>query len=160
MIGYRTIGAILFFVGGMACAAPSQAQMITASNPQSVAAYLRSEGLTVTLKKDTDGDPLIESSLGKNQGFSVYFYNCTDHAACQTLQFYAGFTDSKADAARLNEWNRGKRFGRAYIDKVGDPVVEMDIDLNDPGMARALFADNFRLWKILMTEFPAFIYPE
>jgi len=159
MTGIRTIAAAAFFMAGMLAAAPVDAQTIDAADPQTVAGFLKAEGLSVTVKKDTDGDPLIESSLGKNQGFSVFFYNCTEHQACKTLQFYAGFTDSKADAARLNDWNRTKRFGRAYIDKVGDPVVEMDITTSG-GMPRSLFADNFRLWKILMSEFPEFIYPE
>jgi hypothetical protein len=159
MIGIRTIAAAAFFMAGMLAAAPVEAQSIDAADPQTVVAFLKGEGLTVTLKKDTDGDPLIESTLGKNQKFSVFFYNCTEHERCKTLQFYAGFTDSEADAAKLNDWNRTKRFGRAYIDKVGDPVVEMDVTTSG-GMPRPLFADNFRLWKILMNEFPAFIYPE
>jgi hypothetical protein len=159
MIGYRTIGAALFLAAGMAAAQPAAAQNITA-NPQSIAAVLRADGLQVTVKTDKDGDPLLETSFGENQKFSVYFYNCTDHANCETVQFYAGYTDSKMDAVKLNDWNRTKRFGRAYIDSVGDPAVEMDIDLADGGMSRALFEDNYEFWKALMSEFPKFIYPE
>ena len=160
MIGYRTIGAALFFVAGMAAVQPAAAQNVTAANPQSVAAVLRADGLQVEVKTDKDGDPLLETSLGDNQKFSVYFYNCTNHANCETVQFYAGYTDSKMDAAKLNDWNRTKRFGRAYIDSVGDPAVEMDIDLAAGGMSRALFEDNYAFWKALMSEFPKFIYKE
>jgi len=27
----------------------------------------------------------------------------------------------------INDWNRGARFGRAYVDDSGDPVVELDL---------------------------------
>ena len=155
MIGYRTIGAAFFL---MAVAAPAGAQTLKA-DPQAIAGFLRGQGLSPVVKADTDGDPLIEAQISENNKFSVYFYNCTEHKDCTTLQFYAGYTDSKMDASKLNEWNRTKRFGRAYIDNVGDPVVEMDIDMTG-GMPSALFADNYRFWKILMKDFPAFIYKE
>lgn len=157
MIGYRTIAAATFFMAGAVVAMPSEAQ-ITASNPASIAGALRAQGLSVVTKTDTDGDPVLESALGENQKFSVFFYNCTEHRNCQTMQFYAGFSESDADAARLNDWNRSKRFGRAYIDKAGDPAIEMDIDLFGAGMSRELFEDNFQFWRILMGEFSKFIY--
>jgi hypothetical protein len=160
MIGYRTIGAALFFAAGMAAVQPAAAQNVTAADPQSVAAVLRAEGLQVEVKTDKDGDPLLVSSIGENQKFSVYFYNCTNHANCETVQFYAGYSETKMNTAKLNDWNRTKRFGRAYIDQVGDPVVEMDIDLAAGGMSRALFKDNFEFWKTLMSQFSKFIYEE
>ncbi|MBO9712096.1 YbjN domain-containing protein [Sphingomonas sp.] len=158
MIGYRSVFAALIFSAGMIAAAPVQAQAITA-DPSAVAGFLRGQGATADVKTDKDGDPLIEASLGENQKFSVYFYNCTNHAKCQSVQFYAGYTDSKVDAAKLNDWNRTKRFGRAYIDGVGDPVVEMDVDMQG-GMPRPLFEDNYKFWLILMKQFPDFVYAE
>lgn len=42
----------------------------------------------------------------------------------------AGFTaDGRVLPARINEWNRTKRFSRAYLDADGDPIIESDIDL-------------------------------
>jgi hypothetical protein len=139
-------------------AVPAQAQSVKASDPETVAAFLRSQGLTAKVTSADDGDPLIESSLGENQKFSVYFYNCTDNVDCSTMQFYAGYTGSDADVELLNTWNRTKRFGRAYIDSVGDPVMEMDIDLYGHGMSRELFSNNFDFWRALMGEFSDFIY--
>lgn len=157
MIGYRTIAAAAFFSAGVVFAMPAEAQVLSASNPTAIAAFLRSEGASTEVKTDTDGDPLIEASLGKNQKFSVYFYGCTNHVNCTSVQYYAGYTDSKMDAAKLNDWNRGKRYGRAYIDKVGDPVVEMDVDM-EGGMPRSLFEDNFSIWQSLMNKFSDFVY--
>jgi Putative bacterial sensory transduction regulator len=47
----------------------------------------------------------------------------------QTLQAYFGLTGTSANVTLVNEWNKSKRFGRAYIDADGDPCVELDYDL-------------------------------
>lgn len=47
----------------------------------------------------------------------------------ETLQLYAGFRDRKITLSRINEWNKSKRFSRAYLDKQNDPVIEADIEL-------------------------------
>jgi hypothetical protein len=54
---------------------------------------------------------------------------------------------------RINEWNRSQRFGRAYLDKDGDPVIEMDLDLDDGGLSAALFADNLEFWDAVLGKF-------
>ncbi|HEY4168655.1 MAG TPA: YbjN domain-containing protein [Reyranella sp.] len=41
----------------------------------------------------------------------------------------AGFSKKGVAPQRILDWNRDKRFGRAYLDKVGDPWVEMDVDV-------------------------------
>jgi hypothetical protein len=49
---------------------------------------------------------------------------------CQSLQLYAGFsTDNPPSLERVNEWNRKKRFSRAYLDEEGHPVLEADLNL-------------------------------
>lgn len=47
----------------------------------------------------------------------------------QTLQAYFGLRGTSANVTSVNEWNKTKRFGRAYIDAEGDPCVELDYDL-------------------------------
>lgn len=47
----------------------------------------------------------------------------------QTMQAYFGLTGTSANVQTVNEWNKSKRFGRAYIDADGDPCVELDYDL-------------------------------
>jgi hypothetical protein len=47
----------------------------------------------------------------------------------QTMQAYFGLTGTSANVQLVNEWNKTKRFGRAYIDADGDPCVELDYDL-------------------------------
>ena len=45
-----------------------------------------------------------------------------------SLLFYAGWTaDGPFPLSAINEWNRVARFGRAYVDDQGDPVIELDL---------------------------------
>ena len=45
-----------------------------------------------------------------------------------SLLFYAGWQTSRTvPLAEINAWNRMARFGRAYIDEEGDPVLELDL---------------------------------
>ena len=158
MLGIRTLVASAGLAVGLMVAMPAQAQMITA-NAASIAGVLRAKGLTVEVTTDKDGDPRLTTSDGGIK-FEVWFYGCTAHKNCTSAQFYAGFTDTKMDALKLNDWNRSHRFGRAYIDSDGDPAVEMDIDLDDGGMPRPLFEDNLEFWATTMTAFEKFVYPE
>jgi len=63
-----------------------------------------------------------------------------------SLQLYAGFK-KKASVAKVNEWNKSKRFSRAYIDDEGDPVIESDLDLEGGSTVGAIqeFIRTFRL---------------
>ena len=48
---------------------------------------------------------------------------------------YMGFSDAKdVSLDKLNKWNKDKRFARAYKDDEGDPVLEMDVDLDFAGI--------------------------
>jgi hypothetical protein len=58
-----------------------------------------------------------------NGGYNVLLLNKFDD-----IQLYAVFTGGKVSMSRINDWNRTKRFSRAYLDKDGDPVLEADLD--------------------------------
>lgn len=156
----KTFGRLM----GMAVAAaalgaavPASAQMIAAANPESVAKVLRDRGYRAELTKDNQGDPLIRSGA-EGANFLILFFNCTPQRGCATVQFYAGFDrDGQFSLERLNEWNKSKRFGRAYRDSEGDPVVEMDLDLDDGGMSQALFEDNLEFWTTILGQFRRFL---
>ena len=59
----------------------------------------------------------------ENDGLKVIIFN-----KGATMQLYAGFR-GKATLSRINEWNRSKRFCRAYTNTKGEPVLESDIEL-------------------------------
>ncbi len=53
----------------------------------------------------------------------------------KNLQIAAVFSGRKATLAWVNEWNRSKRFSRAYLDREGDAVLTSDLDL-EGGVSR------------------------
>jgi len=134
-------------------AVPAGAQMVQAQDPQSLVAAMQAAGYAAKLGTDKVGDPMITSG-SSGTAFQIFFYNCTAHKACATVQFHAGYDLEKGLAMdRINAWNSSQRFGRAYLDKDNDPIVEMDLDLDDGGLSRALFNDNIEFWTSIMTAF-------
>lgn len=140
-------------VASLFLALPAHAQMVRAQDPQSVVNAMQAAGYSAKLGKDKVGDPMITSaSSGTN--FTVFFYNCIDNKECATVQFWSGYnTKEPISLQQINAWNAGQRFARAFNDKEDDPVLEMDVDLDDGGMSRALFEDNLQYWVSLMAHF-------
>lgn len=134
-------------------AAPSAAQMVRAQDPQTLVKALQDAGYGAKLGTDKVGDPMITSGVNGTT-FQIFFYNCTAHKACATVQFHSGYDLPKpVTLERVNEWNRGQRFGRGYLDKENDPILEMDVDLDDGGLSPALFIDNIEFWSSILTSF-------
>jgi Putative bacterial sensory transduction regulator len=142
----------LMAMAALALGGAAQAQMVRASDPQSVVAALQSGGYKAELGKDSTGDPRIRSAAS-GSNFVVTFYGCKDNRDCKTVTFYAGWTGTNTSLNQINEWNKVKRFSRAYIDKDGDPVMEFDIDLDDGGMSQPLFIDNVQFWEVAIAAF-------
>src|SRR5688572_2206221 len=94
-------------------AVPASAQMVRAQDPQTLVRALQDAGYTARLGADRIGDPMITSGVSGTT-FQIYFYNCTDHKECATVQFHSGYDlREPIDLPKVNEWNRTKRFARA-----------------------------------------------
>jgi hypothetical protein len=143
--------AVAAFAG--AWALPAQAELVRAQDPGSLVRALQQGGYSAMLGVDKVGDPMITSGAS-GRSFQIFFYNCTDHRECATVTFHSGY-DMQASPGleRMNEWNRGKRFGRAYLDKEDDPILEMDVDLDDGGLSPLLFIDNIEFWASVLSDF-------
>ena len=87
--------------------------------------------------------------------YIIEFYNC-DNNGCNDLAFSAGFDLDNADINRINEWNRTKRFGSAYLDSDGDPVLLMPVNLAF-GVSPQNLNDSFEWWKAVLTDYAGFI---
>lgn len=90
---------------------------------------LRSKGLDGTVNEK--GNVVLQ-----NNGSKIVFF-----VANQTLQAYFGLRGTTATIITMNEWNKTKRFGRAYLDAEGDPVVELDYDLEG-----GVSDDSVKVW--------------
>ena len=138
-------------------AVPSAAQMVRAQDPQSLVVALQGAGYAAKLGTDRVGDPMITSGVS-GSNFQIFFYNCTEHRDCATVQFHSGYdVRNPVDLPKLNEWNRTKRFARAFLDKENDPILEMDVDLDDGGLSPALFIDNIEFWASILGDFERYI---
>ena len=136
-----------------AWALPAQAQMVRGQDPATLVRALQQAGYAAQLGTDKVGDPMITSGVS-GTSFQIFFYNCTDHKACATVTFHSGYDlASSPGMDSINEWNRTKRFGRAYLDKENDPILEMDVDLDDGGLSPALFIDNIEFWASVLADF-------
>ena len=147
------LGAALAF-----SATPAHAELVNAKNPATIKAIVESQGWPATIVAKADEDPYIESNRNGLK-FLVLFMNCDDHKNCKTLQYYMGFSDAKnISLERLNQWNKDKRFARAYRDDQGDPVLEMDVDLDFAGIPRENIGETFNTWASLMDSYREFVF--
>lgn len=157
-MGKFSIASGLVVAAAMFAAAPAQAQLVNAKDPQAIKAIVESQGWPATLVTKPGENPYIESSRDGLK-FLVLFMNCDEGKDCKTLQYYMGFNDAKSTTLeRLNKWNSEKRFARAYRDDSGDPVLEMDVDLDFAGLPRENLSDSFSTWAALMDAYQAFVF--
>jgi hypothetical protein len=152
---------LLFMLGAVASLGVSttaQAQMVQPQKPATVVSAMQDAGYKAELTTDGGGDPMIRSSSG-GTNFTVFFYGCTSNEDCRTLQFYVGFSEpDNASLREMNDWNRDNRFGRAYLADDGSARVEMDVDMDDGGVSRALFQDNLEFWDVILAKFEDYVY--
>jgi hypothetical protein len=143
------LAALLLAAAG---SVPAAAQNVTA-DPQRLVAAMQAAGYQAELGTDNTGDPMITSGVAGTK-FVVLFYNCTNHLDCSTIQFQTAWAmQTKPAMAAINDWNHRNRFGRAYIDDVGDPGIMMDVNLDKGGMPPSLFRDNLDVWMAVIGSF-------
>lgn len=145
--------AVFLMLAGQGAPA-AQAQTVSATRPDTIAAALKAKGLPSELKRPADGNPYFTSAYD-NMPFLIALMNCDeDKINCKTVQFYFGFNDRKGFSLdTLNEWNQTKRFVRAYRDKENDPVLVMDVDTDKGGVPLAVFNENLDVWLSQMGDY-------
>ena len=131
--------------------ASAQENLVDARDPQRILKIARGYG-TANLDVAGDGTPMIIGRIDDNR-YNVFFYGCDgNNENCRSIQFFAGWTDVDMSLDAFNEWNKGKRWFRAYQDDDGDSVIEMDVNLFG-GVSFANADDTFDWWRIGVKEF-------
>ena len=130
-------------------------QMVSAKDPATLVSALQAKGFQAQLTTAA-GEPAIKSGTG-GVNFSIFFEDCTAGKDCTTVTFFTGFTDLEADVARVNEWNQTSRFAHAYIDKEGDPVLRMDVDLDHAGIPIENFNEYLDIWASRAGRYVSFL---
>lgn len=117
--------------------------IFTTISGEEMAQIVREEGYAPELGADSRGDPLIRFRV---EGYNclLVFYGVQDGRA-MSLQFRAAFRE-QVDIGKVNEWNRRKRFLKAYLDEDGDINMDMDVDL-EGGVTRAYLVERLRTWR-------------
>lgn len=134
--------------------AASAQSILDAGNVNEIVAIAKSYGPADLVTRD-NGGPRISGTLG-GLPYQLFFMNCTGGKACEDLNFYAGFTDTKPTLDAINDWNRSKRFGKAYLDSELDAVIEYDVNL-EHGVTRDNLEAAFSLWSQLVPDYAGFI---
>ncbi len=130
---------------------------ITARDPDAILQAMLDFDLIAKMGRDEGGDPRISSRISDTK-FWVYFYGCEDNRNCASIMFKAGYDlNNGISALKINEWNRDKRFVKAYIDDEGDPFIEFDVNLAYDGMGEKNFMDNLDWWRLMVEDFEDFI---
>jgi len=75
-------------------------------------------------KVDDDGDVFI-----KIEDRAVYFLIANNKDSIQAKAAWRTSDTSRPSIEKLNNWNRTKRYSKAYYDSERDPVLQLDLDL-------------------------------
>ena len=131
-----------------AVSTPAQAELVSSRSPEAIAGIIRGMGMPAKVVKKPGENPYIESKYS-GLVYLVFFMTCEDGGTnCKTIQYYMGYSDAKETSLeKLNAWNRDHRFARAYRDNEGDPVLEMDLDLDFNGLPRENVVESLRTWQ-------------
>ena len=119
------VAAVAFVLAGPV-SAKQMRERITA---EQLTGLLKDKGMDGTVNER--GNVVVQAN-----GSKIVFF-----ISNQTLQAYFGLRGTSANVQTINEWNKTKRFGRAYIDAEGDPCVELDYDLEG-----GVSDDSLKVW--------------
>lgn len=112
--------------------------------------FLQNKGFKAEVKTGTSGRYIASAASGVN--FDVYFYDCRG-SRCASVQFSAGFDLTNGTTLSVvNNWNREKRYLKAYMDSENDPYVQYDANTS-PARTWEGLADDFGVWTSTLPMF-------
>ena len=119
--------------------------MIHHLTPEMLEPWVAAVGGTEFTIRDADYCS-FRSPMGER--IQLILYGPSD--AFDGLQVRCGWNHVRTDEAKMlpalqiiDRWNRTRRFGKGYLDRVGDPVVEFDLDV-EGGVAEANVTEFLR----------------
>ncbi len=123
----------------------SYARVYTKINSKEMKKIL--DSMEIDYKQTTNATKKIIFKLRlANLNVNLRLLDCSSNQ-CESLQLYAGFsTRINVTPKQINEWNRKRRFTRAYLNPSQQPSIETDLSLKG-GKTRAnikFFISHFR----------------
>lgn len=149
----------------MAIAAPAAASSMTASiqaatdpgvSIEAVRAWLTEKGGTVSEINRREGETWISVQDGPLT-WAVFFYSCQADV-CGDIQYAASFSNATITQAMVNDWNRDRRFLKAFYAPAenggeNSAVVQYDVLIDEGGIDQ--LTDHTALWLDLLSAFGA-----
>ncbi len=143
-----TLGLAL--MAALAAPAAGAEETIDATGPARILTLVQGYG-EAALTTDNLGDPLIEGRIGEND-YELFFYDCKENRDCKTLTFSATWEAEDLTDEMMADWNREKRFGKAYLDEAGNANVEMSVNLHG-GVTLVNLEDTIDWWRLVLVGF-------
>ncbi len=109
---------------------------------------------SATVTAQPNGNPKIIGKID-NIPYIIRFRNCAKPNLCQDMNFRVGFL-IKPKADTINDWNKNKRFSKAYLDDENDAILEWDIIISG-GISKENMDKNFAYWRLTLSQFTAHI---
>jgi hypothetical protein len=144
--------------GGSLCAgslqpvwAQSEANLIDASNPAAVLEVARGFG-SAELKLRKEGGAPVISGRAEGIRYTLNFYGCEEGKGCKNLGFSSAWKkvdENPVSLEAINAFNAYKRWGKGYLDDEGDPVLNMDVEI-EHGVTRKNLGLVFEKWAYVM----------
>lgn len=125
-------------------------ELITAGDAEAILDIAKGYG-SAALETDSQNDPMIVGRINGTR-YGVIFYGCNDGRDCKDIQFAAAWGGSKVSSDAINTWNRDTKFGKASLDKDGDPKLLMSVNLRY-GVSRKNLDDTFDWWEKVLGKF-------
>ena len=143
-------------LAALALAIPAQAQETTV-DPDHILSLLKGAGYLAEYFSEESDYRQILSKSGDRQ-FLVELYDCQEGKACETLEFFAGFPMAEPPTKEALDAYAGPREGaRIYIDRRGDPSIQLPVELPGKGLTDGEFIDRLKGWETMMTDFAGFL---
>jgi len=144
------IGFTLTVVVTLVASASRADETIDATDPHRVLVVIQNFH-EAALGTDNLGDPKIEGRI-EGKEYLLSAYDCSRGRQCKSLTFSANWAGDGFTDAMMADWNREKRFGKAYLDQDGRATVEMSVNL-DGGVSRANLESTIDWWRLVLVKF-------
>jgi len=137
---------------GLVCATPLLAKDYNNGGVtgDEIANDLKAMGHKASVGKDSTGDPKIMASFPVGDTdikYQVYFFGCKSDR-CNAIQYHAAFD---GDISKVAEWNKTRRFARAYSSDATTIHLEYDVDV-EKGANTAAIQNTAERFKAVIVQ--------
>ena len=151
-----TFSAIVAGLSMPSHAAPKSFKKVTPQDVLEIAKGYGSAAFDEPEEPEDGGEPENTNPViqGRMDGFVyfIFFYDCDKRKACRDMVLSAGFETDDVDLDLINKWNKGSKFGQAYLDDDGDANLDMAVNLYG-GIYYTNLDDTFDWWRASLSGF-------